>query len=72
MRNKSLLYLRTMLADRIKQLYLNNYSSKSIAIDDFKNITTLYVKFKECSAYEKSYIDELIKEVYTWDITCTA
>lgn len=68
--DKSILYLRAVLADRIKQLYLNNYLSKSMTANDLKNITTLYTSFKECSAYEKSYIDDLVKEMYTWDITC--
>ena len=67
--NKSLLYLRSILADRIKQLYLNNYSSKSMTIEDFKNMTILYADFKECSLCEKSLIDDLVKEMYEWSIT---
>lgn len=67
--NKSLLYLRSILADRIKQLYLNNYSSKSMTIEDFKNMTILYTNFKGCSMCEKSLIDDLVKEMYEWSIT---
>lgn len=69
MRNKTNFNLRAVLADRIKQLYLKNYSSKSMTIEDFKNTSILYANFKECSLCEKSLIDDLVKEMYEWNIT---
>lgn len=68
MNNRRLLCLRSILADEIKRIYLMNFNSKSLTINDYERLTKIYTHFKDCSIYKESWVDKLAEEMHTWKI----